>query len=113
MDEDEDLSNVVSNNLRDRGVEILNNFELTTASVEKGKVICEVRDVISGHPQTITVDHCLYSIGRIPNTSKLDLHLAGVELDNRGGILTTKNAVSTVPHIYASGKYLLFLNVSL
>lgn len=103
MDEDEDLSNIISKNLRDRGVEIINNVELDHVKVVQGGVICFLKDTKNNHSYTIEVEHCLYSIGRIPNTKNLNLESIGVKLSPRGGIETKEDACSNVSHIFASG----------
>ena len=102
-DEDEDLSAVITQSLMDRGVEILNNCELGDTQVQEDGVRCVIRNTVSKEEKEIVVEHCLYSIGRTPNTKDLDLHLAGVEIDKRGGILTKGSAKSSAAHIFASG----------
>lgn len=73
------------------------------------KVVCELKDTVNGHVHTAEFEHCLYSIGRIPNTKDLDLDKAGVKIGSRGGIETESNARTSAPHIFACGMHFLFL----
>lgn len=49
------------------------------------------------------VDTALLCIGRIPNTSSLDLDKAGVQVDPKSASIIEKNGQTTAPHIWAAG----------
>ena len=48
-------------------------------------------------------DMCFLGLGRLPNTEKLLLERAGVELSKRGTIIVDEFQRTNVPHIYAAG----------
>lgn len=49
------------------------------------------------------VDCLLWAIGRAPNTADLDLHLAGVEIDEKAHVTTDEYQNTNVENIYAVG----------
>jgi dihydrolipoamide dehydrogenase len=53
--------------------------------------------------RVINGDKVLVSIGREPNTDKLDLEKAGVSINNRGLITVNEECKTNVPHIFAIG----------
>ena len=62
-----------------------------------------VEAVLEGRAEGFPADEVLIATGRPPNTSRLDLQKAGVELD-RGGIKVNEFLQSTsAPQIYAAG----------
>ncbi|TVQ37022.1 MAG: mercuric reductase [Spirochaetaceae bacterium] len=56
-----------------------------------------------GQDTTIEGSHILVAVGRVPNTSELNLEAAGVEVDKRGFIPVDDFGRTSVPHIYALG----------
>jgi dihydrolipoamide dehydrogenase len=81
--EDRDVSDFVSNNLQNNGVEIHHTANLRT--VRKHDEFLEVvLDYEDGHSRVIEVDAVLVSIGRTPNTKNLNLEKAGIETDKQG-----------------------------
>ncbi|HZW47827.1 MAG TPA: FAD-dependent oxidoreductase, partial [Microvirga sp.] len=56
-----------------------------------------------GAAETIEADVVLVAIGRVPYTQGLGLDHAGVQLDNRGRILTDEHFATNVTGIYAIG----------
>ena len=99
--EDEDISSVCARNLEAKGVTIHREANLRSLEPKDGQVEYTI-EYPTGAYETIKVDAALVSIGRIPNTDKLDLEKAGVELDERGYI-KDKSTVTSVPHIFAAG----------
>lgn len=53
--------------------------------------------------ESIATDTLLFATGRIPNTEKLGLEAAGVEVDENGAIKVNDESQSTCPSIYAVG----------
>ncbi len=49
------------------------------------------------------VDAVIWAVGRLPNTGNLDLHLAGVQSDERGFVPTDELQQTSVEHIFALG----------
>ena len=66
--------------------------EVVTVSYAKGGVV-----------QTINADRVMVAVGRRPHTANLGLDTLGVQVDNRGRIVTDPHFATNVPGIYAIG----------
>ena len=99
--EDEDISNVITRNLENKGVTVHKRSNLERMEIKNGKVEYEL-SFEDGHREIFNVDKALVSVGRVPNTGKMGLEEAGVKLSNRGHVIE-HNAQSSVPNIYAVG----------
>ncbi len=53
--------------------------------------------------ETLTADLVMYATGRVPNTTGLGLHEAGVALDAQGAVIVNDHYQTSVPSIYAIG----------
>lgn len=58
---------------------------------------------IQGQPRDVTAEILLLATGRRPNSDRLNLAATGVEMDDRGRVLTNAFMETTVPGIYAFG----------
>jgi pyruvate/2-oxoglutarate dehydrogenase complex dihydrolipoamide dehydrogenase (E3) component len=56
-----------------------------------------------GRRHQITVNAILVAVGRAPNVEGLDLELAGVQYDNRTGVIVDDRLATTNKRIYAAG----------
>ncbi|UCE41803.1 MAG: mercuric reductase [Candidatus Aminicenantes bacterium] len=56
-----------------------------------------------GETQRVRGTHLLLAVGRIPNSDRLNLEEAGVEVNERGYILVNDVMQTNVPHIFAVG----------
>jgi dihydrolipoamide dehydrogenase len=56
-----------------------------------------------GEAQTLEVDKLIVSIGRVPNTTGLNVEAVGLKLDERGAIIVDDDCRSSVPGIWAVG----------
>ena len=99
--EDEDISQICSKNLEDKGVTIHHRANLISMEIE-GEGVSYTIEHHSGARETIQVEKAMLSVGRIPNTDKLDLEKAGVELNERGSV-KVDNTTTTTPNIHAIG----------
>ncbi len=99
--EDEDVSRHCSMNLERAGVTIHHRSTLIDMKVVNGRVAYTIEHHTGGQ-ETITVDHAIVSVGRVPCADGLGLDKAGVELDSRGYIQHDDTRTSQ-PHIYAVG----------
>ncbi len=81
--EDNDLSDFVSKNLSDNGVEVHHTASLRTIRKVKDhlEVVLDYKD---GHSRVIEADIALIAIGRIPNTDDLGLENIGIKPTERG-----------------------------
>jgi dihydrolipoamide dehydrogenase len=99
--EDKDVSQFISNNLQDNGVEIFHSANLRT--IERRPDHLEViLDFADGHSEVIEVDTALISIGRVPNLSGLDLDKIGLQ-PNEHGFLDCDDNCCVQNNVYAAG----------
>lgn len=99
--EDEDVSRHCSMNLERAGVTIHHRSTLIDMRVVDGRVAYTIEHHTGGR-ETITVDHAIVSVGRVPCTAGLGLDAAGVKLTARGYI-DDDDTQTSQPHIYAVG----------
>ncbi|MEH7522757.1 dihydrolipoyl dehydrogenase [Bacillus sp. JJ1503] len=98
---DKKATSIVKRNLKKKGVDIFTKAIVEGAKeTENGvEVTCE----INGEKRVFEADYLLVSVGRKPNTDKIGLEAAGVELGEKGLIKTDNQCRTSVPHIYAIG----------
>jgi mycothione reductase len=58
---------------------------------------------INGQPHDVTAEILLFASGRRPNSDRLNLAATGIEVDERGRVLTNAFMETSVPGIYAFG----------
>lgn len=100
--EDQDISDIVSENLEAKGVTIHHNAQLERLENLGNEVEYELSYPDGSH-EIIRVEKALLSIGRIPNIEALNIEAAGVEMSARGIHIGDDDTVTNVPHIYAVG----------
>ena len=98
---DRDLIRPLENKLKNNFKDILVGTKVSSLS-EKGKKIEVVYSSKEGEKKA-TFDKVLLSIGRRPNSDKLAVQKAGLEVDNKGFILVDQQLRTNIPHIYAIG----------
>lgn len=104
---DSDIAEVLVNSMKKRGIEIHTNTK--TLSVDRKdngfKVSFEEKERFEGEFETI-----LLSVGRKANVTD-DVKAIGVELDQRGNVITDDGLRTNIPNVYAAGdingKYML------
>jgi dihydrolipoamide dehydrogenase len=69
----------------------------------KGKKVMVKADNAKGEELVLEGDYCLVSVGRKPYTEGLNADKAGVQVDDRGRVVTNDHLQTTQPHIYAIG----------
>ncbi len=57
----------------------------------------------SGAEQSLTVDHLIVSIGRVPHTQGLGVETVGLKLDERGFIAVDDDCKTNLPNVWAVG----------
>lgn len=100
--EDDDVAEEVAKIMREDGVEVL--LETAALRVENsadGKINLIVRTKTG--ERTLTGSHLLVAAGRVPNTDRLNLTAAGVEIDKKGFIKVGEKLETNVSGIYALG----------
>jgi len=112
--EDTDVADEVADILRGEGIEVL--LETTPMRVDRagdGRIQLAVRSLrVEGAPEGerapdavrfLSGSHLLVAAGRVPNTDRLNLGAAGIEVDGRGFIRVDGRLETNVPGIYALG----------
>jgi dihydrolipoamide dehydrogenase len=99
--EDDDVSDLISKNLEDRGVTIHRKANLKRIEVIDGEVEYEI-DGVNGS-EIIRVEKALLSIGRVPNVEDLKIENAGVLMSKRGVHIGDIDTQTNIPNIYAVG----------
>jgi dihydrolipoamide dehydrogenase len=81
--EDEDISRVVSDQLKEMGAVVHGSSNLKRMEVVDGEVEYELVHQ-DGSTEVIRVEKALLSVGRVPNVESLNLENAGVQMSRRG-----------------------------
>lgn len=100
--EDADVAGEVAKILREDGIEVLLAAEAKGVGPGKNGSIEVVVSVADGE-RTLAGSHLLAAAGRVPNTDKLNLAAAGVQMDEQGYIQVNERLETNVPGIYALG----------
>ena len=98
---DTDLVAPLKKRLNDEFETLLFNSRVTDLDATDAGVAARIE--VQGETTTIDVNRVLVAIGRRPNTERLGLETAGVQLDARGFITVDDRQRTSVPHIYAIG----------
>uniref|UniRef100_A0A7N1A517 Glutathione reductase n=1 Tax=Kalanchoe fedtschenkoi TaxID=63787 RepID=A0A7N1A517_KALFE len=88
----------VARNLQGRGI----NLHPTTNISELSKSAEGIK-VVTDNGKELIADVVLFATGRVPNTKRLNLQAAGVELDNLGAVKVDEYSRTNVPSIWAVG----------
>ena len=98
--EDEDISKIVDNNFKKRGVVIKTNATLKSVEILNKSVSAEIS--INGKVEKINAEKLILAIGIVPNTENLGLDNYNVNFD-KGHILTNEWMETDEKGIYAIG----------
>src|SRR5262249_26934480 len=101
--EDPDVADALRELLRDEGVDVLLQSEVLSVTGRSGSgVALRVR---SGATEiTLEASDILVAVGRTPNTDRLDVAKAGVELDARRYIRVNDRLQTSAPDVWATGE---------
>ena len=95
---DEEISDALAYHLRDEGMIIRNQEEMSAVIADESSVTLELK---SG--KKLRTDVVLWANGRSGNTHDLGLENIGLEADARGNLSVDEHYRTKVPHIYAVG----------
>lgn len=95
--EDRDVADAIARILRDKGVELILNANVHSVSSQDGAVQIQMPE------ETHSVDALLIASGRKPATEALQLKNAGVDVNERGGIIVNKYLRTSADNIWAMG----------
>ncbi len=96
-----DISESLAEVLRGEGMKIITKASIVELSKHDGHACATV--LTSEGPKSVEFDALLLATGRVPNTDKLNLDVAGVETDGRGFIKVDETMRTTNHSIYAAG----------
>jgi mercuric reductase len=65
-------------------------------------------DVIGDDARTLRSSHLLVATGRVPNTNKLGLEIAGVRTNQQGAVMVDEELKTSAPHVWAAGDVIGF-----
>jgi len=100
--EDTDIAAMAKEVLEEEGITIhLNARVLRLAQESEQKV--DVFYELNSQMKQVSGTHLLLAVGRVPNSDRLNLGAAGVEVTERGYIRVNDVMQTIVPHIYAVG----------
>lgn len=100
-DEEEEISEGLRRYLEDEGIVIHTGVKFIEVNSRDG-FKC-VKTEINGEAGEFRAEKLLMATGISPNTGKLNLKAAGVEVDERGFIRTDEGMMTTNPDIFAAG----------
>lgn len=101
--EDKDVSESLHSLFEDEGISVLLKTRIKHVSGESGKSV-SIAIEQSGIEKTLEGSHVLVAAGRTPNTERLGLELAGVELTDQGYIKVNERLQTTAPGVWAIGE---------
>jgi dihydrolipoamide dehydrogenase len=89
--------------LEDQGVKFKMETKLLNVATKGDKAMVDIESVKSGDKTNLEADVVLIAIGRKPFTEGLGLENAGVQLNERGFVITNEKLQTNVSNIYAIG----------
>jgi len=95
--DDPEMAAMVLQRLREEGVEILERTSVTNVAPSSDGVLVALSD-----GQSVNGSHLLIAAGRVPNTGKLNLAAAGIDVDGRN-IRVNAQLKTTNRRVYAIG----------
>ncbi len=101
--DDVELASALAAVLREEGIDIRFSASVESVRAEDCRKVVTVKQHDDRHE--IVCEEILTTVGRVPNTSGLDLEAAGVEYDAKS-VKTNAKLQTTAPHIYACGDLL-------
>lgn len=99
--EDAEIADEVKKSLEKRGVRVLTETKVQEVTEESDHA--EVHIETKEGKEVLSAEAVLIATGRRPNTKGLNLEAAGVQVNERGGIITDNTRTTTAPHIFAMG----------
>lgn len=100
--EDRDVAASVKETLEKKGIEFRLNVSVKSITEKEGEASVLLSD-LSDATTTLEAEAVLLAIGRRPDTERLHLEMAGVNVDARGAIIVDEYLKTSNPHIRAVG----------
>lgn len=99
--EDADVAEFALNTLRNEGVEVLLNAELTAVAAGEGKSVLTISQ--NEHTQHLECDQLLLALGRTPRLQGFGLENIGVAISEQGKLLVDRFLRTSIPTVYTCG----------
>lgn len=99
--EEPEISAAMAGYLTDEGARVYAGAQISR--VERNGDIRHIHATADGKDVVVEADEILVATGRRPNTAKLNLDAAGVEVDSRGGIVVDAALGTSNPRVWAAG----------
>jgi len=99
--EDTDISDAVRSFLEEEDIRILSGAQAMAVSLEHGNIHLKVEQ--NGESQTLTGSHLLIAAGRKPNSDRLKLDKAGINVNKRGYIEVDDFCRTSAHDVFALG----------
>ena len=99
--EEPEVAETLTEILEADGIQLVTGARVVRAGRDGGQKTLTV--VVDGEERVFRGDEILIAAGRRPNTDKLGVDRAGVELDERGAIKTDDTQRTTNARVYAAG----------
>lgn len=96
-----EASEVIRASFLDEGINVLTETKIEAIAVTSAGVSVKFRH--QGKSRRKRAAHLFNALGREPNTSALDLAVAGVEVSEGGKVSVNRWQQTSAPHIYAGG----------
>ena len=100
--EDDDIAAIAHEVFETEGIDIKLNANVQRVTQEAAQQI-DVFYEQDGQMKQVRGTHLLLALGRVPNSDRLNLRAAGVEVDAKGYIRVNDVMQTNVPHIFALG----------
>ncbi len=98
---DKDMVKLVKKSYAEKGVDVIEGVNITKSAQTDDTVTITYKK--AGKEETIESDYVLVSVGRVPNTAKLNLDAIGVKLLENGRIDVDESLRTGVEGVYAIG----------
>lgn len=99
--EEPEISDALTAVLREQGATVLPGAQLLSVHRDGTQRVLSV--LVDGRREQIEVDELLVATGRRPNTDGLGLSAAGIEVDERGRVVTDDTLRTSNPRVWAAG----------
>jgi mercuric reductase len=99
----EDISEEIQKQFALEGIEVLPNVRIQKVEKEGDDILIHAKDPQGNPIELIEKGHLVVATGTKPNTSKMDIEKAGVELTAKGHIKVNSKQETNLSNIYAAG----------
>ena len=95
---DDDLRDCLTAEMHKRGIRVVTHRNFKKVDKRDGQIFA-----FTDHNEVIEADAMMLAVGRMPNTEKLGLEKAGVDIGKKGDVKVDPYSRTNVEHIYAIG----------